>query len=322
MTRTAAASSHLPGGGRRSAEGVPGKRTLTDALPAGAAPQQAQQAEENGGALDNGALDPAATQVHQYAEGTDLTRYNDCGPAVVLMAIRSMGAEDELRAHLVETLGRSAEEIGLADELTFIREHSGALVRDAQGAALDPTLTVNQVREALIATLLAIGISASRAELTAHLQLATEELGWMSPDSNAQDGHHRAEAFIEEHTGNGEAVIVLGQPVETGEGQTDWGWGGNQDKRTRAGAGGAPQSIAPPTGNGGHYVYVWRNTLGYVVMDPSWSSPRFRQTLAGILEFIGARGPGTTINVMAVPFGDLATLLPGAVGAEAEAPRL
>lgn len=290
----------------------------------------------------NAQLDPPAVQVDQYEPGTDTDRFNDCGPAMVLMVLRAMhvkhafqqlaAADANSRStdkHKVVT----ADDVTLQQQLTYIRSlvadaGSPTLVRQQEKAAkakgenvtprkVDLPFEIAHIRGALVQILHLLQIDLDDKQINDKLATINEELGLtLTPDEDSgKDKYNNKrfprtqdaiKPFLDAHCGGGSAVIVLGKPTAAA-----WGWGGTDDAPENRRNNGAPISDKAV---GNHWVLVWSPIQDvYTVMDPSWKDPRENQKIDNVMAFIREKGGDSPVNLMAVPFSDLSDHLPDKV---------
>jgi hypothetical protein len=248
-------------------------------------------------------LDPTAVQVDQYSEGTDIDRFNDCGPSVVLMVVRAVGAEAAFDALVQKGPPKLPAAPTLQQKLTYIRgieaDPTSPSVA-AKGEKVDTEFSVAQVENALYTLLAWLGVAIKPGDLRQMIQAVGDTGHGFAPDD--QDA---LTTYLTQHCGNGSAVIALGKPNDAA-----WGWGGEQDPARRYAPDKEgtmmPQDIVD---RGNHFVMVWSPSPGvYTVMDPSWATPRDNVTLEQIVAFLKAQG--TTTNLVAVPYAQIAAKLP------------
>jgi hypothetical protein len=292
---------------------TPGKQTLVQTQLADAAPIQRQS---TAGGSTAPAFDPASVQVDQYAPGTDLQRFNDCGPAVVLMIVRAMGQEAALRQVIAKS-SKPPVDVGtltLQQELTYIRGKV-AITDEKPAAGADRPLSFGEVQSALSQVLADLKIKLTDEQLRAKIVAIGDpsQAGYLTTNSDQPAdpwSPTRVQQFLTDHCGGGSAVIALGLPTGAA-----WGWGGDLDpsrRQTKNDQGVmAPQTI---TENGNHFVLVWSDASGvYTVLDPSWSAPQHNISLERIVAFLAAKGGGTQVDLLAVPYADLATYVPAPI---------
>lgn len=107
-----------------SATLVPGKQTLVQLQRDYGAPAAPRTTRAPIQRQDNGQVDgfqPAQIQVDQYTPGTDINRFNDCGPAVVLMVVRAVGAGAAFEQLVATSLNIRVAQLTLQQQLTYIR---------------------------------------------------------------------------------------------------------------------------------------------------------------------------------------------------------
>lgn len=286
---------HVPS--RTPGVDAPGKRTLTQA---DAAPIQRKDDPKSHPVPDSAFV----AQYADYGKDTDLGRADDCGPSVILMAIRAMGAEPNLIAAMPEKY----KPVNALREIKFI-------CQTAWGTEDSAARTPVELQNGMVAVLDAIGVKIDDKRKTFEfLNSGSKATYTDSKDALEDDGP--AGTFIQQHCVDGSAVIAMGY-AKGGP----WGWGPEQDPNHRAGSDGQPQTI---TDRGDHFVLVWRPDQTkdeYTVMDPSWSAPLKGKPLTDIIGFIAARskrlGGSTTMNIMAVPYAQIAEMIPRLAAADA-----
>lgn len=275
---------------RAAAVDAPGKRTLPQ--PEASAPIQ-RQGDGQSHPIPSSAF---VAQYADYGKDTDLNRANDCGPSVILMAIRAMGAEPNLIAAMPE----KSKPVNALKEIEFI-------CLTAYGTADSKSRTPGEVRAGLVAVLGAIGVAVTASTFEFLNDGKRANTFTDSKDATLDDGP--AGSFIQQHCVDGSAVIAMGY-AEGGP----WGWGPEQDPNHRKDKDGNAQTISD---QGDHFILVWRPDQTqdlYTVMDPSWSAPLPNKPLSDVIAFIAARSKrlkgSTTMNIMAVPYAEIARKIP------------
>jgi hypothetical protein len=210
-----------------------------------------KKVQQPGGAPPD--FDPNAVQVDQYAQGTDLDRFNDCGPACVLMIIRAMGQEQALTALVAAQQKVEPAQVTLQQRMTYIRGKTGG--------TSDTALSFAQVKAILIAVLRDLKITLTDKELAKQLSFISDA-GALTTNSDKPPGPTsptRIQEYLAEHCGNGSAVIALGLPTKAA-----WGWGGTDDANHRT-VNGKDGPVAQSIGDtGNHFVVVFGRAAGRV----------------------------------------------------------
>jgi hypothetical protein len=308
---------------------APGKQTQVMALSTGAPVQCKSEPIQRTGSAEP----PPPNPVYQY--GPETTHDNDCGPASVLMMLRLMNLESNLRGWIVAhrpVQGLSADPAyqrvypgalpGMVDpqeELDVARACAGIgaeRMRDdgyrlqAPITGEDGVVKITDLREALVCLLRVIGAQLPE-NVDDFLPLATEgEDGIGDIDVRLPENERALLRYLYRHCANDQAIIVLGAPEAWHQDANDqwavtspWGWGGDSPT-----AGGRTVPIDP---GGGHFVVVYsfnRGTRLFTVLDPSFARPR-RVSSDQLVEFITNRG-GSLANMMTVPLDTVRSWMP------------
>lgn len=289
---------------------VPGRSTRVDSgelePPSLIQPKRAPIQAQGGG---DTSFVPTEVQVDQYAPGTDTTQFNDCGPAVVLMIVRTLHAEAALdklvRKH--DSLPEGAP-VSLQQRLNYIRSM-------VDNSISKKVMDVRSLQNALYQILRKLKIDLPEGELRKMIVSMGDQLGFVVTndmdtgvdkynDEKRPTAKGSARRFLEANCGNGSAVIVLGKPTAGA-----WGWGGMEDPDRRRVPDPKDKTKTIPqdiTDSGRHFVLVWSPSAGvYTVLDPAWKDPRENQTIDQVLAFIHATGSSAIVSMVTVPFARL-----------------
>ena len=273
-------------GGLEALEG-PGKRSAHSGEPI-----QAKRAPDG---PTPAPIDPASIQADQYGPNTDPTHANDCGPAVVLMVIRAMGAQAQLDK-------RVAAWFGVKSGTAIIDQQRFDYLRSIAGDTGKGTMSAVSVRASLVATLGKLGVKLDEEKLKKLLPfIGDQQKGGVY---GAEKDVAFIDAFLKAHCGPGTAVIGLGDP------RPAWGWGGDDKNEApnRRVYGTTNQSIPD---NGLHFVLIWSPRPGtYTVMDPAWKDPRDNVSIGQIHTYLNQGSTTTLVTLMGVPFAQIQQYIP------------